>query len=60
MRAFVQLRHMLLTNDELTRKVSDLQKRYDKNFKDVFDVLRQLIETPAPPHRKIGFRSDDK
>lgn len=58
MRAFVQLRQMLQSNEELNRKLSALETKYDAKFKVVFDALRKLMDTPAPPRRRIGFRSE--
>ena len=56
-RAFIQLRQMLSSNAELTRKLDDLEKNYDRKFKIVFDTLRQLM-TPIPSRSKpIGFRA---
>ncbi len=55
-RAFVKLRQMLASNAELARKLNDLEQRYDRQFKIVFDAIRQLM-TPAPAKIKpIGFR----
>jgi hypothetical protein len=56
MRAFVRLREMLLTNAELARKLADLERKYDSQFKTVFDAIRQLMAPPpAPPKPEIGF-----
>jgi hypothetical protein len=57
MRAFVRLREMLLTNAELARKLADLERKYDSQFKAVFDAIRQLMAPPPPqaPRRQIGF-----
>ncbi len=56
MRAFVRLREMLLTNADLARKLADLERRYDSQFKAVFDAIRQLMTPPpAPPKPEIGF-----
>ena len=60
MRAFVQLRQMMLSNEELNRKINEMEKKYDENFKIVFAALRKLIEQPTPPRRQIGFKTDDK
>jgi hypothetical protein len=49
MRAFVRLREMLLTNAELARKLADLERKYDSQFKAVFDAIRQLMAPPPPP-----------
>jgi len=57
-RAFVKLREMLSTNKDLARKLADMEKKYDSQFKIVFDAIRQLM-TPAEPKKdKIGFRRD--
>ena len=56
MRAFVKLREILTSNTELARKLEELEKRYDQQFKVVFDAIRQLM-TPVPTRgRQIGFR----
>ncbi len=56
MRAFVRLRRMLATNADLARKLALLERRYDTQFKVVFDAIRELM-TPPEPRRKrpIGF-----
>ncbi|MHB1033843.1 MAG: ORF6N domain-containing protein [Pirellulales bacterium] len=55
MRAFVRLRQMLATHADLARKVEALEKKYDAQFKSVFDAIRQLMTPPSPPRRPIGF-----
>jgi hypothetical protein len=55
MRAFVQLRQMLLSHKELAQKFAALEKKYDAQFKVVFDALRELMTPPAPASRRIGF-----
>jgi hypothetical protein len=59
MRAFVRLRQMLASNAELARKLDALEKKYDTQFKVVFDAIRQLMTPPVTKKRKIGFRSGD-
>jgi len=62
-RAFVQLRQMLASNAELARKLAAMEKKYDAQFKVVFDAIRQLMSPPAKPRREIGFHvkyDDDK
>ena len=60
MRAFVRMRNFALTNRELARKVTDLEKRYDGKFDQVFAALRALLASPEPGHRrKIGFKRFD-
>lgn len=54
-RAFVRLRQMLAGNAELARKLEALEKKYDAQFKVVFDAIRQLMTPPETKKRKIGF-----
>jgi hypothetical protein len=60
MRAFVQLREMLQSNEELNRKMTALEKKYDAQFKVVFDAIRQLMTPPEQPRKQIGFRTEEK
>ena len=55
MRTFVRLRQMLASNAELVRKLEALEKRCDRQFKVVFDAIRQLMSPPAKSKREIGF-----
>ena len=56
MRAFVRLRKTLAANKALERRLDALEKRYDGQFKVVFDAIRALMEEPEKPKRKkIGF-----
>ena len=60
MRAFVQLRQMLSSHADLARKLAALEKKYDAQFKVVFDAIRELTTPPEPTRkRRIGFMSDD-
>jgi ORF6N domain-containing protein len=60
MRAFVQLRQMLSSNADLARKLAALEKKYDAQFKVVFDAIRELTApTESPKKRRIGFVSGD-
>ena len=54
-RAFVRLRQLLTSNVELARKLDALEKKYDTQFKVVFDAIRQLMTSPERNKRKIGF-----
>ena len=54
-RAFVRLRQMLSSNAELARKLDAMEKKYDAQFKVVFDAIRQLMSPPEPRRREIGF-----
>ena len=55
-RTFVRLREMLSSNAELARKLEALEKKYDHQFKVVFQAIRQLLEPPTKPKRQIGFK----
>jgi hypothetical protein len=57
MRAFVKLRQLLASNAELSRRLDELESKYDKQFRVVFDAIRQLMATPARARKEIGFRS---
>ena len=56
-RAFVKMRELVLEHKELARKVDALERKYDAQFKVVFDAIRQLMAPPSVPKRpgKIGF-----
>lgn len=57
MRTFVRLRQLLLSQEELARKLQALEERYDSQFKVVFDAIRQIMAPDVPPKRqRIGFR----
>jgi hypothetical protein len=59
MRAFVRLRGMVAHNEELARRLDRLEAKYDRQFKVVFDAIRELMAPPPAPRRKIGFVSGD-
>ncbi|MEW6679730.1 MAG: hypothetical protein AB1297_01740 [bacterium] len=56
MRAFVRLREMVLSNKELKKKVEAMEKKYDQQFKIVFDAIKGILSTPVSNIKKIGFR----
>ena len=59
MRAFVKLREMLTAHKDLARKLDDMEKKYDHQFKVVFDAIKQLMTPPDTKKKiKIGFRRD--
>jgi ORF6N domain len=57
-RAFVRLRDLLASHTDLARKLEALEKKYDAQFKVVFDAIRRLMEPPPRPTVKIGFRPE--
>jgi hypothetical protein len=60
MRAFVRLRDMIGHDRELARRLDLLESKYDRQFKVVFDAIRELMAPAQPtPRRRIGFVSTD-
>ena len=57
MRAFVRLRGLLASSEALARKLDAIERKYDAQFKVVFDAIRQLMSPPAAGRRMIGFRA---
>jgi hypothetical protein len=60
MRAFVRLRQMIASHADLARKLATLERKYDAQFKVVFDAIRELMSPtplPAKPPREIGFHT---
>ena len=58
MRAFISLRRMLASNVELSRRVDELENKYDGQLKVVFDAIRTLMAPPPAKRKQIGFRQD--
>jgi hypothetical protein len=57
MRTFVQLREMIASNKGLARRLNELEKKYDGQFRVVFEAIRELMAEPAPKSRRIGFKT---
>ena len=60
MRAFVKMRQLLESNEELNRKFAAVIRKlatHDKYFTVVFDELKKLNEAPTPPRKQIGFKT---
>ena len=63
MRAFVQLRRMIGSHEELARKLAELEARlaeHDEQIQAIFEAIRQLMAPPDRPPRKIGFDVSEK
>jgi hypothetical protein len=60
MRAFVWLRRLIATHAELARKLNALEKRYDTQFRVVFDAIRKLMKPPDRKQRRIGFLVENR
>ena len=56
MRAFVRLREVLATHEQLAKKLAKLERKYDAQFKIVFDAIRELMTPEPKQRRRIGFR----
>jgi hypothetical protein len=55
MRAFVKLRELLASHRSFARRLDEMEKKYDAQFRVVFDAIRQMMSPSAKPSRKIGF-----
>ncbi len=55
MRAFVKLREMIASHKDLARRLDEMEKKYDAQFRVVFDAIRALVAEPEPKKKKIGF-----
>jgi phage regulator Rha-like protein len=56
MRAFVKLRELMATHENLKKKIEEMEKKYDYQFKIVFDAIKQLLESPRQePKKQVGF-----
>lgn len=55
MRAFVELRRMITENQELAQRIDELEKRYDTNFRIVFDAIRKLMQPTREDTKRIGY-----
>jgi hypothetical protein len=60
MRTVVRLRQLLASQTELANKLTEMEKKYDEQFKVVFEAIRQLMTPPVRPHKKIGFELKEK
>ena len=58
MRTFIRLRQMMASNDELAKRIDELERKCDGQFAVVFDAIRQLVAPETTKRRKIGFLSD--
>lgn len=57
MRTFVRLRQMMSSNAELEKQLKELERKYDRQFKVVFDAIRLLMTPPEPKRKQIGFHA---
>jgi hypothetical protein len=57
MRTFVKLRELIMSHRDLARKLEELERKYDAQFKVVFDAIRQLMTPQTKPGKRIGFET---
>ena len=60
MRTFVKLREILGSNELLRRKIESMERKYDEQFKTVFDVLNKMLAEPEKTKGPFGFHSRKK
>ncbi|MCF7879075.1 MAG: ORF6N domain-containing protein [Candidatus Omnitrophica bacterium] len=56
MRIFVKMRKILSNYKNLEKKINKIEKKYDSQFKIVFEAIRQLVLEEEKPKRNIGFK----
>jgi hypothetical protein len=62
-RAFVRLREVLASHKELAERLDELERKFanhDEQIQAVFEALRQLMNPPEPPRRRIGFHVEER
>ncbi len=57
-KVFIKMREMLINYQEVRQKIEEMEQKYDYQFKIVFEAIRQLLEPPDKPEKKIGFQND--
>lgn len=55
MRAFARIRELAMTHKDLRLKIEEMERKYDQQFKIVFDAIRKLLDPPEQPRERIGF-----
>ena len=60
MRTFVKLREILASNKLLRRKIEAMERKYDEQFRVVFQVLEKMCEEEQKPKQAFGFHSKKK
>lgn len=55
-RIFTQLRKVLATHKELQNKIEEMENKYDKRFRAIFETLKLLIKEEKMPKNNIGFK----
>ena len=58
MRTFIKIRQLLSEHKDLIKKIDSVEQKYDRQFRIVFDIIRELNSPIVPPKNQIGFKSD--
>lgn len=56
-RAFISLKRFALTYKELAEKIEEMERKNNKQFKDIHEALNYLIDPPQPKRKRIGFKT---
>jgi hypothetical protein len=56
MRAFIKMRQMFISHEDLKQKIIAMERKYDKQFQIVFEAIKQLLEQDEKPKRKIDAK----
>ena len=59
MRAFILVRQLAVSHKELLRKIKELEKKYDKNFAEIYEAMNLLLNPPQPRRKKVGYKHYD-
>jgi hypothetical protein len=60
MRAFVKLREMIAAHKDLSKKLAELESKYDSQFRVIFDAIRAFVAEPEQKVKKIGFIKESR
>lgn len=60
MRTFTRLREIISSHKDLARRLNELEKKYDSQFKIVFDAIREIMSPPCKLKKQIGFTAKEK
>ncbi len=55
-RTFTKLRQMISSHKNFQKKLESMEKRYDEQFRVVFEAIQQLLKEDAKPVKKVGFK----
>ena len=55
-KVFIALKQYAMSYKELQKKIEELEKKYDKNFEEMYEALKYLMSPPNPPRKQIGYK----